>query len=414
MNDQEFIDKGLVHSLHTSERRSFRSCRRRWNWIFNEYYYPRTTPAPLEFGVAFHRAMEVWYEPTFWDHPEHDEVQAMVAKSEFNRVVKEQKAHYRKLNGELSDELEAEYRERVQLGIDMIDYYTSKVSPILDIGFKPLAVEIAFEVPLGFNCTCEKCQKRYLEYHAKLRKTTVKRMNEEFATGAMNTEWWKEPNFWSGLPVTYGGRCDMIAQDEHGRLIVYDWKTTSRMLDESAEASFLELDDQIASYCASLNKLGRPVAGFVYHEQKKAVPRPPDALKRKLAGRLYSVSQAQNTTYPVFKATVAQFDPDGLALGLYDDYMKWLRELGPRFYQRHFVPQTPAQIESTWANLIEEAHDIIDNPRVYPQPGRFSCTTCLFRQPCLGKNANEDYQYTLNSMFERRTKHYYENPSSTD
>jgi hypothetical protein len=413
VNDEELIKLGLVHSLHTSERRSFRSCRRRWNWAYRQYYYPRVTPTPLEFGVAFHRAMEVWYDPTFWDHPEHDEVQVMVAKSEFNRIVKEQKAKYRKLNGPLSQELEDDYRARVQLGIEMIDYYTTKVSPILDIGFKPLAVEIPFEVPLGFRCTCDKCWERFCAHSSSkpwldtvmITRDGVERTRRDIG----------KTEAWQGLPVCYGGRCDMIAQDDYGRLWIFDWKTTSRMLDESAEASFLELDDQISSYVAALHKLGRPVAGFVYHEQKKAIPKPPEALARRAGGRLYSISQSANTTYPVFKATVAQFDPIGLDTGLYDDYMHWLRTDGPRFHQRHQIPQTSAQIENTWNNLIAEAHDILENPRIYPQPGRFSCTSCLYRQPCLGMNMDEDYQYTLDSLFERREKHYYEEtPASTE
>lgn len=38
MPDQSYTDnmiaRKLVHEVHTSERRSFRGCRRRWDWIF--------------------------------------------------------------------------------------------------------------------------------------------------------------------------------------------------------------------------------------------------------------------------------------------------------------------------------------------------------------------------------------------
>lgn len=406
MEDKELIAKGLVHSLHTSERRSFRSCRRRWSWVFREYYYPRVTAPPLEFGVAFHAAMEVWYDPMFWDHPDHDIVQSALAKTTFTKLTNEQFTKYKKLNGPPSDEIKAEYHDRVKLGLDMIEYYATAVSPFIDFGFKPIAVEIPFEVPLGFRCKCDICWKKFLNYwNARL---------DDYRKLPLSERVDSQEDF-KGLPVTYGGRIDMIAEDDIGRLWLFDWKTTSRMIDESQQASFLELDDQITSYCAGLLKLGRSVAGFVWHEQLKAVPSPPEPLVRPLKGRLFSVSKNAATTYPIFKRHVAENDIMGLENGLYDEYLMFLQKEGPRFYQRHQVHRTKTQLTNAWSDLVSEAKDIIGNPRIYPQPGRFSCTTCAFQQPCLGKNMGEDYEYALNTMFERRSKHYYEEKEvSTD
>jgi hypothetical protein len=56
----------LCHEIHTSERKSFRACRRRWDWLFRGHYYPVETAKPLEFGIAYHKAMEVWYNPDTW------------------------------------------------------------------------------------------------------------------------------------------------------------------------------------------------------------------------------------------------------------------------------------------------------------------------------------------------------------
>src|SRR5205809_7390678 len=69
MSVEDYIDADLTHSVHTSGRKSFRGCRRRWNWIFNEFWYPTTSAKPLEFGVAFHTAMETLYAPLLWDKP---------------------------------------------------------------------------------------------------------------------------------------------------------------------------------------------------------------------------------------------------------------------------------------------------------------------------------------------------------
>lgn len=53
---EEMVEKSLTHEIHTSERKSFRGCRRRWDWIFRGNYYPVVTAKPLEFGIAYHLA----------------------------------------------------------------------------------------------------------------------------------------------------------------------------------------------------------------------------------------------------------------------------------------------------------------------------------------------------------------------
>lgn len=704
MNDDELLRLNLVHPIHTTERRAFRSCRRRWSWAFRDMYYPLITARPLEFGVAYHAAMEKWYDPVLWGHEDHADVGKQLAILEFQKIVSAQLKDYKRLNGELSDETKADYRDRVDLGIKMITYYIDKISPLVDVGFKPIGVEVPFEVPLGFRCTCDYCWKKYSRYF-----------------GVAQSTW----DQWTGLPVTYGGRIDMLAVDEHERIFVFDWKTTSRILDETSEASFLELDDQIScvpldteiltrdgwklyselaigqevlgynvktdqlewtileaihlyddatlvkysnksfeftttsnhkwvvghnlpsarwkrkmqpiepgkqhryvklassldqgdtkisveetaligwvlsdgyisdsnglrasisqkkyvseveellshfegiitnkteingcyiwalkasrireifdragidivkngqihrnlrgveafllnlplkhreafctaiylaegnpgstrtftqnvgqkqelfrlafflngsfptkgwrdktqfeisekpnkwmstikaeelderrsvwcpqtglgtwvmlqrgqmaitgnSYVTALWRLGRPVAGFVYHEQRKAVPEPPKALMRRMGGRGFSTAKNANTDYQTFMKTVFDQDHEAFALGYYDEYLKWLKEEGPRYWQRHQVTRNQTELQNTWENMINEAHDIIDNPRIYPQPGRFSCPSCAYRQPCLGMSQGEDFKYLLEETFEKRTKHYFETQMSTE
>jgi hypothetical protein len=392
MNDDELLALNLVHPIHTTERRAFRSCRRRWAWVFRDMYYPLKTARPLEFGVAYHEAMEAWYDPGMWTHPDHAETGRNLAILAFQSRVNQQLKDYKRLNGELDRETKLDYLERVELGVKMIKYYIDKISPQLDVGFKPIGVEVPFEVPLGFRCKCDYC---YRKWHAHfLPRLIVKN--------------------WPGLPVTYGGRIDMIALDAHDRVWIFDWKTTARILDETSEASFLELDDQITSYVTALWQLGRPVAGFVYHEQRKAVPEPPKALLRHMGGRAFSTAKNANTDYPTFMKTIFDQDQQAFAAGYYDEYLKWLKEEGPRYWQRHQVTRNTTELQNAWDNMVAEAHDIIDNPRIYPQPGRFSCPSCAYRQPCLGKSQGEDYQYLLETTFEKRQRHYFEEAMTTD
>src|SRR5215831_19382433 len=144
MDTSEYIPHGLVHSIHTSERRSFRSCRRRWHWAYKDMFYPLVTPPPLEFGVAFHRAMEHFYNPELWG--KDFEVQKLEAIQYFKSECIRQFKNYRRLNGEPSEEMRKEYQERLDLGIGMLNFYCEQVSPQWDVGFIPLRVEVPFEV----------------------------------------------------------------------------------------------------------------------------------------------------------------------------------------------------------------------------------------------------------------------------
>lgn len=413
MNLNEYLENGLVHSIHTSVRRSFRSCRRRWDWAYRQMWYPRITPAPLEFGVAFHKAMEVYYEPSVWGVS--FEAQRGLALKAFRDECDAQLKRYRKLNGEPEVTVLNDYKDRLQLGLNMIKYYTETISPVYDRGFKPVRVEVPFEVlitsPQGepIWCKCDQCWNRwkFSDEGVKHHDGWQESLSVEDREIGRDEKVYRDV-IWDGLPVTYGGRLDMLAQDESGRYWIFDWKTTSRLLNEGKEESFLELDDQIASYCWALRAYNIPVAGFVYVEIKKAYPQPPEELTRSYRGRRFSTNKAFFTTHEIYKHHVMANDPDAYVEGLYDGHLDWLQKEGPTFHQRHQIHKNEHEIEEIGRNIYLEALDITQNPLVYPQPGRWSCPSCLYRQPCLGVNQGEDYIYTLETMFDRQKKNYWE------
>lgn len=393
MDVDKFIERGLIHSIHTSERRAFRACRRRWDWAYRQNFHPTVMAKPLEFGIAYHVAMEVWYDPDSW--LKDRDIQSKLAVQAFRQTVYDQYTRYVELNGIPEDLIVSDYNERLELGVAMVEYYTKKVSPQLDKGLTPLAVEIPFEVYLGFNCSCEVCWIKW---------TATKEFRDDLeyksnVIGVSGLDNYRK-NFWAGLPVTFGGRIDAVMMDDEGRVYCFDWKTTTKILDDFDEAAFLELDDQVAGYPVALRKLGRRVDGFIYHEQRKAVPQAPKMLQREYKGRIFSTDKNAPVEYDTFLNVIMNKDLRAYNMGFYDDYLEYLQgELAPKFYQRHSIIKTDIQIENFWQNLIEEAKDMLRDPRVYPQPSRFSCNSCLYRVPCDGKNRGEDYLYTLNSLF---------------
>jgi len=421
MDIKEYIDKKLTHSLHNSEVLSFRGCRRRHHWLFVDGWYPQTTAKPLEFGSAFHKALESWYEPEMWN--KDPETRLTLAILEFIQTCGTQKAEYLKLNeGNIDPEVDKDYHERVQLGTGMLKYHCEKISPKLDVGFKPIRVEIEFEVPVvnpdtkeQLWCKCNNCWKRFAKSDEGLAKQLIPYKPVEGKPGyvrpVLNDSEYRQ-DYWEGLPVSFGGRIDMLAEDELGRLWLFDWKTAARLSGQEEGDSpdeFILLDDQISSYCWALWSLGIPIAGFVHHEIKKAFPIEPEPNKMQRMGAWYSVNKQQATSYELYLETVSEGDPQGLASGAYDNFLEYLKESGPRYYSRKQVVRSETELENVGRNIYLQALDIVDpNLRVYPSPGRFACSFCAFRQPCLGTNRNEDVEYLLLSNFERRETRYWE------
>lgn len=414
---QQMIDSRLVHEVHTSERRSYRGCRRRWQWVFQDFYYPQVTAKPLEFGVAFHAAMEVLYNPETWKWDRQIVLNAAIAA--FVLKCEEQKANFKKVSQyEMDDEAEQDYAERVALGIGMLKYYFQEVAPVYDAHMTPKHVEVEFIVPIQnpytdeyIFCKCKRCYKTIQEY----------------------IDPWGHPDFWSdeqaaqydqllegGLPVCLAGRIDLLAEDDYGWYWVVDWKTAARLsrgeVDGNDRDEYLELDDQIGSYVMALRrKLGLKVAGFVYVELKKAYPQPPERNKQIRLGRMYSVNKQQAVDYDSYLKTVMEGDKEAYDAGLYDDHLEWLKQEGPRYHGRYQITKTDAELEELEFNLFQEASEMCDpNTRMYPSSGRFSCGSCAFRQPCLEKNRQGDYQYVLDSLYEKRDKHYWVKELSTD
>lgn len=420
----DYIEWDLTHSVHTSERRSFRGCRRRWKWLFREYFYPMSTAKPLEFGVAYHKGMETFYDPRLWGAPRETVLQ--LAIQTFRTRCKEQLAKYEAWHGPAEKEVLVDYKERMELGEGMLRYHEEKVYPELRENYRPLKVEVSFEVPIqqlnadGTDvideylwCKCVVCWKRFKEHLTKHRFDVFKneagkfislvQMHESPGLGDHGDVFWSR---WKGLPVTYGGRIDCVMEALDGTVWIFDWKTAAQLSEDRQE--FLELDDQISSYVWALTVLGIDVSGFVYFEQKKAFADEPELMKVTRLGRSFSVSKSLACDAETYTRVVSENDPEAYAAGLYDEFIEWLKEHGGRFHASYTVYRNDVQIQQTGLNIAKEAAEIVNpNLLIYPNAGRFSCGNCAFKQPCLSMNDGGDYRYALETQFETRKYHYW-------
>jgi hypothetical protein len=430
------INSGLVHEVHTSERRSYRGCRRRWHWVFQEFYYPQTTAKPLEFGVAFHEAMEVLYDPSTWALSKHVAGRDMLllsAQTRFVDTCEKQRKKFGEVNPNgMTDEARVDYDERVLLGKGMLNYYWHDVAPEWDSHFTPEKVEVSFMVPIQdpdtkeyLFCHCNRCWKTYCAY---IDAHEEQQYIDHAAEGALPwiplEQQEGERDIWTrehpGLLVCLAGRLDMLVRDKHGHYWIVDWKTAARLARGDASGQdrdeFLELDDQIGSYVMALRrKLGLNVRGFIYVELKKGFPQPPTENKVVRLGCKFSKNKNQDVDYVTYLKTVQEYDKDAYEAGLYDDMLTFLKEGGANFYGRYQIVKTDEELEEIERTLFMEAAEMTDSKtRIYPSPGRFSCGFCAFRQPCLEKFRQGDFQYMLDTLYEKREKHYWVKELSTD
>lgn len=383
----------LYHEIHTSERKSFRSCRRRWEWRYRNWYQPVTPIKPLEFGIAYHKAMEVLYDPNRWTWDR--DVVTELAVQEFEKTCQEQFDTF-KNSGYADFDFDAakvDYDERRELGRGMIRYYAQQMKET-DKGLMPVQVEVSFTVAVTnpatnqqMYCKCQVCWKRYQAHEAPHKETDYER--------------------WRGLPVVYKGRIDCLMMDADGKYWIYDWKTTARLMEQ--RDTWLDHDDQITSYCwAIMLMLGVPVEGFIYHEQRKAFPEPPKENKVIRKGCKYSVSKSQATSYDVFVPFVAEKDPQGYEGGAYDEFIEWLRgDEVARYSCRHKKYKTMAELRNVHQNIYNEALDLTNpNLSIYPNAGPFNCQWCAYESPCLSQVRGDDFQYQLDTMFTREAPYY--------
>jgi hypothetical protein len=163
--------------------------------------------------------------------------------------------------------------------------------------------------------------------------------------------------------------------------------------------------------------LGLDIKGFVYAEIRKAVPTAPEPLRRPYKGRIYSCNKQNPYDLKEFVATVQEGDPSAYADGLYDEFIEYLQGEGAQtFHKRHQVHRNDTELVSAGYNVWQEATEMI-NPdlHIYPSPHKFGCSNCAFADPCYQLNRGEDVQYLLDSTYEMRGYHYWEQQeASTD
>jgi hypothetical protein len=356
----------LVHEIHASEIRAFLECRRAWDWGYQERWAPNKGPVPLEFGKAWHAALEAVYDPDRWEKATKEEMYK-AGLDVLTRTIARQGSDYLVRIGEyiLSPQDQEDYQERLTLGKNML---FNLVRNLDKDKYRPVSVEQEFLEALDDDilCFCDKCWDKYTQYCA-------------IYTGRYEGMARED---WRGLPVVFGCRIDVLLEDKHGSLWLGEHKSAANLL-PAEDIQELSRDIQVNSYLWAVNHAGRQVCGVLYNQFRKTWPKPPKRLTNAQDGRMFSTNRLQLTDYAT-ASRVFKTDKWAWERGLYKQYLDWLRSDGKKDFFRQFsVFRTDEQIELAGKRLTQYATAMLSDPDLYPNTSvKFICDRCRFSQPC--------------------------------
>jgi hypothetical protein len=295
----------------------------------------------FDFGTAIHAGLQVYYDPATWHLPRKE-------REEMARIAFEASFAELQMKIKVGDvQIEMQFEESIKLGLGMLNYYFTW-APKHD-NFKPVYVEIEFEVPIPG-----------LEGRA-----------------------------------IYQGRIDLVVEvfDDEGNSLGYyiiDHKTAKQF----GNTLWLNLDDQCSSYAWALRKsLGLDIRGVIYNQLRKEAPHPPKQLKN--GG--FSVNKQQNTTFEIYRQTL--YD-NGIDPRLYRDMLLFLKHNPKEFCRRTITRFTDRQLAMVEKRIVQEAHEMMNpNVRIYPTPSPMNCNGCRFFTPCLQIQEGSEPSFDL---YERR------------
>jgi len=357
----------------------------------------------LWFGTGIHYALESFYTPGL----RHDPVEAwktwfdiqwrggLVGEEWLDRVYDlEPKQHLsdlqsgmlwlvRGLEDILPDPDGLVYDELYTLGVNMMEAY--KPIAAKNDGFEVLVAEHDFSIPIW-------------DYE-----------NNETLKAIDLRE--QSPNYGKKLEVHNRGRMDAIWAKPNGKIGILDHKTSSRIDEEFFEK--LESDEQCTSYLYAgeveakyydLPYAGEPMEEVIYNVLRKAYPKPPTMVR----GGLFSVNRnEESATFEMLVEWMQQQDPPLTYDELPDKhkgYYSYLRDVGDeQFFIRKLVRRNRHQLQNAGYRLYLEAMDMLDpSLRIYPNlSNSYKCLRCVFRQPCLAKEAGYDWEQLIRDNYTR-------------
>jgi hypothetical protein len=337
--------------IRTSDRNSFRRCRRAWGWSSHLKGNLGGTQAisPLWLGSGFHFALEDLH-----------------GHNRYGTSPNAFKA-YLQATGRKSA-LPATWREDSELAIGMLEYYENDWLQNRDhfqthVHQGQAQVEVNFRILVPFDA-------------------------EE----------------WGYDEVVYSGTLDRVIIDEHGILWIVEYKTAKRIV-----TGHYDTDGQVSAYCwaASVLYPDYPIGGVWYQQHLKQIPEP----ARMLASGRLSTDKRQSTTYHNYRRAILTIygEINRAPADIVDTLNAFCKEEEPErnsFIRRDKIRRNAHQQEAEGNKVLMEVGDML-NPLLdlYPNPTR-DCGWCNFQGPCVSLDDGSDWEYELKQLYRPRETVY--------
>lgn len=347
--------------IRTSDRITFKACRRRWGWSSHLRHNlgPISAISPLWFGSGIHFALEDFHGYNRFGHPKT----AFMAYVDVRRKIANDTMN--------PDSLPDDIEELVELGKGMMDYYVlwlqQRANSLLRTYWhngEP-QVEINFRFPIPW-----------------------------------------EPGRFGLDEVYYSGTIDRVCIDEYGMLWPLDYKTAKII-----QVLHYLTDPQINAYMwAAPHIYDKPIGGFIYQQHRKAVPNP----GKILVNGSISVAQNQGTTHLMYRQTlIDHYGEIGLApvknQEFLNDLARFESEMHDDYVRIDKINRNARNAESEGTKILMEIEDML-NPDLplYPNPTR-DCSgnfACPFLSPCVSMDDGGDWRHELEMTTMPRDKEY--------
>lgn len=359
-DDPNFIE------IHTSDRQTYKRCRRRYQWgaTIRDNLVRTGLPENKNFflGTGLHFALEDYWGWRRFDHP------ALAFA-----------AYYDAQN---ADDVPDEGEEILDMTVGMLSYYVEDWLAQWPEPFETLWV------PGQSGRDEPQC-----EVEVKIDITDMLLEQAEIDGGS---EWLAE--VLNGRRVVYVTTYDRVVIDEHERIYPVDYKSAAQF-----DALNLQTNPQAGAYDWSADlfysPLGFKVEGMIWQQHKKAVPKVPKIVNVGKKNEGISTDIRQHTTYRMYLREVKRYHK-GAVPPQYSEIIGSLAnsqdDNGDAFIRRDILRRNTHQREIEQENLIAEVLEMLDpGLPLYPNFTKDCGWDCPFKAPCMAKNDGMDFEHML-------------------
>lgn len=405
--------KTEIIPVHTSDRGTFKRCRRKWDWSspMRNNLVSKVSEGgvymPFWFGSGIHWALRLYYDPAL----QRDPVETFQTWYDIQWN-----------GGTITEEwLETTYDREPKLSADSfqveVDLSTMRATtpsvPMYEVrglyDMLPYADEEEFDLHKELGIGMLKFYKEYAKEHDDF---DVIAPEHTFSVPIFDPDGRplerEDARDGRVKPVHLRGTQDgIIRHRQTGKFGILEHKTAESIGEEYFEK--LEKDEQCTTYMyagqleALIHDLPYQNLDFVlYNVLRKAYPKPPTLTSR---GNISIDRQKESTTVPMLMEAIEM-------LGLEEfwqkdeklsSYVEYVREQGDeQFIQRKMVFRNRSELKSCGDRVYMEALDMLEDPRIYPNfVGDWGCKKCAFRGPCIAQDDGSNYEMMLTDSYEK-------------